>query len=96
MEEETKICEIDPFGKVKCFRETVDFKTCLLYQLFWIRGILYRLVLDFESYTKVSIEDIIERILKREITDDERELIEKMYKEGKTITEMLKELRNSR
>jgi len=88
-----KICKFDPFGKTKCHRENIDFQTCLLCQLYWIRGLLYRFVLDFEAYAKVSVIDVIERILKRELTDDERKTVEDMYKEGKTLTEILDKLR---
>ena len=55
---------------------------------------MYRFILDFEAFTKVSIMDVIERILKRELTDKERKLIEEMYKEGKTLTEIVEELKN--
>ena len=54
---------------------------------------MYRFILDFEAFTKVSIMDVIERILKRELTDKERKLIEEMYKEGKTLTEIVEELK---
>jgi len=88
-----EVCKLDPFGKTKCYREETDFNTCLLCQLYWIRGLLYRLVLDFEAFAKLSAVDMIERILKREITDEERRLIEEMYKEGKTLTEIVEKLK---
>lgn len=84
-----KIRKLDPFGKTKCYREDVDFNTCLLCQLYWIRGLLYRFVLDFEASAKLTVVDMIEKILKRSITDKERKLIEDIHKEGKTLTEIL-------
>ena len=90
---ETKgVCVLDPFGKTKCFRDKVDFQTCLLCQLYWIRGLLYRLILDFESYAKLTVADMIEKILKRKLTVEERELAIKLASEGKTLTEIIKEL----
>ncbi|MHA1593531.1 MAG: hypothetical protein ACTSXX_02185 [Candidatus Baldrarchaeia archaeon] len=88
-----KICRLDPFGRTKCHRDEVNFEICLLCQLYWIRGILYRLVLDFETYAKITVVDVIERILKRELSDDERKRIEEMYREGKILTEILEELK---
>ena len=82
-------CVLDPFGKVRCHRDKRDFETCLLCQLFWIRGLLYRLILDFEAFAKLSVIDMLERILKRELTAKERDLAEEMYRSGKTITEIL-------
>ena len=91
---ETKgVCVLDPFGKTKCFRDKVDFQTCLLCQLYWIRGLLYRLILGFEAYAKLSIVDFVERIVKRELSSEEKELVVKMYSEGKSLTEILKELK---
>jgi len=89
----SEVCKLDPFGKTKCYRKETDFNTCLLCQLYWIRGILYRFVLDFEAFTKLTAVDMIEKILKRRVTDKERKLIEEMYKEGKTLTEIIEELK---
>lgn len=89
----SEVCKLDPFGKTKCYRKETDFNTCLLCQLYWIRGILFRLVLDFEAYAKVTTVDIAEKILERELTNQERKLIEEMFKEGKTLTEIIEELK---
>jgi len=89
----SKICKLDPFGKTKCYREETDFNTCLLCQLYWIRGLIFRFVLDFEAFAKLTAVDIVERILKRELTGEERKLIEEMYKEGKTLTEIIEKLK---
>lgn len=86
-------CILDPFGKVRCYRDKRDFETCLLCQLFWIRGLLYRLVLDFEAFAKLSVIDMLERILKRELTKEERDLVEEMYRSGKTLTEILETIK---
>ena len=87
------VCVLDPFGKTKCFRDKVDFQTCLLCQLYWIRGLLYRLVLDFEAYAKLTVADMIEKILKRKLSIEERATVEKLVSEGKTLTEIIKELK---
>ena len=88
-----EVCKLDPFGKTKCYRKKTDFNTCLLCQLYWIRGLLYRFILDFEVFAKLTIVDMIEKILKKSITEEERKLIEEMYKEGKTLTEIIEELK---
>ena len=91
----SKTCSLDPFGRTRCYREEVDFNTCLLCQLYWIRGLLYRLVLDFEAFANLTAVDMLEKILKRELTDDERRLVEELYKQGKTLTEILEVLREA-
>jgi len=47
------------------------------------------LVLDFEAFAKLSVIDMLERILERKLTAKERDLAEEMYRSGKTITEIL-------
>lgn len=90
-----KLCIYDPFGRVSCKHESRDFQTCLLCQPFWIRGLLNRLVIDFEVYAKISATDRVERILKRELTDKERVLVESMVEDGRTISEIVNKLRKN-
>jgi len=88
-----KIRKLGPFGKTKCYREDVDFNTCLLCQLYWIRGLLYRFVLDFEASAKLTVVDMIEKILKRSRTDKERKLIEDIHKERKNTNRNTRKLK---
>ena len=43
----------------------------------------------FEAFAKLTVVDMIKKILKRSVTDKERKLIEDIHKEGKTLTEIL-------
>ncbi len=57
------------------------------------QGLLYRLISDFEAFAKLSVIDMLERILGRKLTAKERDLAEEMYRSGKTITEILEAIR---
>ena len=70
-----------------------DFETCLLCQLSWIRGLLFRLVMDFENFMRRSPVDIVETILRRTLVNEEREIVQRMYSEGRTINEIIEELK---
>lgn len=57
------------------------------------QGLLYRLISGFEAFAKLSVIDMLERILGRKLTAKERDLAEEMYRSGKTITEILEAIR---
>ena len=46
------VYQLNPFGKMKCYMMNVNFNTCLLCQLFWIRGLLYRIILAIRYHNK--------------------------------------------
>ena len=92
--QERKKCKYDPFPPyLPCYQTNPEKLDCLICQLFMIRGVLYRLVMDFESYAKLTTIDMVERILKRELTENERSLVEKWTKDGILLSEIVKRLK---
>jgi len=50
--------------------------------------------MDVEDLIKRSPIDIVEAILRRSLTDREREIAQRMYSEGKTIREIVEEIKS--
>ena len=91
-----KACIYDPLKRTKCRMDKQDFQTCLLCQLSWTRGLLFRLAMDVEDIIRKSPIDIVEAILRRNLTDREREIAQRMYSEGKTIREIVEEIKKQK
>ncbi|RLG88590.1 MAG: hypothetical protein DRO18_01105 [Thermoprotei archaeon] len=94
MSKEVKYCRLDPLRRTRCRFEKQDFETCLLCQLSWIRGLLYRLVMDLEEFMGKSSHEVIERILRRNLTQEERELVNEMLNKGLSISEIVNKLKS--
>lgn len=88
-----RFCIYDPLKRTRCRMDKQDFQTCLLCQLSWIRGLLFRLVMDIEEIIKRSPIDIVEAILRRSLTDKERQIAQRLYSEGRTVREIIEEIK---